>query len=196
MTKFPWQPWTIRPCPFPKLVLVILKEFRSSVTWLWWLGGHTISMHLSTEVIGISFLHQRLSDIILTDIQWILVCQQKDWRQIIMIEPTVNDVLALPKFILLLTNMYVHSKLMIITGSLNGNLYMWNAHIRLTYVYTGQRGWRYLEKSKKLRKTQELSLASLVTLDQREAIQLGSLRKSSMNCPSNNATGEQARALR
>ena len=41
-----------------------------------------------------------------------------------MIEPTVNDVLALPKFILLLTNMYVHSKLMIITGLLYGNTYM------------------------------------------------------------------------
>ena len=72
-----------------------------------------------------------------------------------MIEPTVNDGLALPKFILLLTNMYVHSKLMIITGSLNGNLYMWNAHIRLTYAYTGQRGWRYLEKEQKAKEDTE-----------------------------------------
>ena len=38
----------------------------------------------------------------------------------IMIEPTVDDVL--PKFILLLTKR--HSKLMTITGSLNGNFYM------------------------------------------------------------------------
>ena len=39
----------------------------------------------------------------------------------IMIEPAVDDVLT--KFIVLLTKMYVHSKLMIITGLLHGNLY-------------------------------------------------------------------------
>ena len=37
-----------------------------------------------------------------------------------MIEPTVDELL--PKFILLLTKR--HSKLMTITGSLNGNFYM------------------------------------------------------------------------
>ena len=68
-----------------------------------------------------------------------------------MIEPTVNDVLALPKFILLLTNMYVHSKLMIITGSLNSNsICEMHIIICLIYVYTGQRSsgdiWK---KSKK-----------------------------------------------
>ena len=38
---------------------------------------------------------------------------------------------ALPKLIALLTKMYVNSKLMTITGSLNGNFYMSNAHIYL-----------------------------------------------------------------
>ena len=37
----------------------------------------------------------------------------------------VDDALALPKFITLLTKIYVHSKFMIITGSLNGNLYIY-----------------------------------------------------------------------
>ena len=42
--------------------------------------------------------------------------------------PAVND--ALPKFITLLTKIYVHSKFMIITGPLNGNLYI---YVKCTY---------------------------------------------------------------
>ena len=38
----------------------------------------------------------------------------------ILIEPAVDD--ALSKFIALLTKMYVHSKLMTITGLLNGEI--------------------------------------------------------------------------
>ena len=38
----------------------------SHMTMVAWRSHHK---HLSTEVIGISFLHQRLSDVILTDIQ-------------------------------------------------------------------------------------------------------------------------------
>ena len=83
----------------------------------------------------------RLSDVILTDIRWIL--------KTIMIEPAVND--ALTKFIKDVCTQQINDYLMIITGLLNGNFYMWNAHnfTRLIYAYTGQRGWRYLEKEQK-----------------------------------------------
>ena len=66
------------------------------MTMVAWRSYHK---HLSTEVIGISFLHQRLSDVVPTDTQWILVCQRKDWRQLWLSLYTVNDVL--PKFIAL-----------------------------------------------------------------------------------------------
>ena len=73
------------------------------MTMVAWRSYHK---HLSTEVIGISFLHQVKAVGCSTHRHTMNTGLSTKGLKTIVIEPTVNDVLT--KFIVLLTKMYVH----------------------------------------------------------------------------------------
>ena len=80
MTTFPWQPGTTWPHPFPITSANYIKRVQELSYMTWWFGGHTISTSGQSNWHLLS--SSRLLYVILTDIQWILVCQRKVWRKL------------------------------------------------------------------------------------------------------------------